>query len=68
MLSELVSSTPQFSELQEFPAVIGLAVGKQAVCYSPTDGTTAGEDVMAIMFGEDLGYSSRSNRRHQAKR
>ena len=52
---------PAFLELQkEVPPMMGLAVGKKAATYSPTDGVRAGEDVLAYMFGDDLGYNSKA--------
>ncbi len=48
---------PQWKEIQEFPPVIALAVGKQAVMYGAADGTTWGEDAMKMMFGDDLGWT-----------
>ncbi|OAA79906.1 Pyridine nucleotide-disulfide oxidoreductase, NAD-binding domain protein [Akanthomyces lecanii RCEF 1005] len=46
----------KFSELTQFPAVIGLAVGKKAVASSPDSGTVSGEDVMHAYFRDDLGF------------
>ncbi|OCL04401.1 hypothetical protein AOQ84DRAFT_400144 [Glonium stellatum] len=57
ILSHAFGIIPKFMELQEIPPMIGLAVGKKAVCYSPTSGTSSGEDLMELMFGDDLGYS-----------
>ena len=48
-----------FRELAEFPPVIGLAVGKKAVAYSPDSGTISGEDVMEAYFRNDLGFTSK---------
>ena len=48
---------PQFKTLSEHPPMIGLALGKTAISYSPTEGTKHGEDVMEKMFGTDLGWS-----------
>ncbi|KAK3179724.1 hypothetical protein K4F52_008894 [Lecanicillium sp. MT-2017a] len=45
-----------FKEFTEFPPVIGLAVGKKAVAYSPDSGTISGEDVMQAYFRGDLGF------------
>jgi len=39
--------------------MIALAVGKKAVLYGPAEGTTWGEDKMEMMFGEDLGWTSK---------
>ncbi|TLS29427.1 hypothetical protein PpBr36_02136 [Pyricularia pennisetigena] len=44
-------------KLREFPPMIGLAVGKKAVSYSPDAGTNSGEDVNEMFFGNDLGFS-----------
>lgn len=38
--------------------MMGLAVGKKAASYSPQTGTTSGEDVMKMFFGDDLGFTS----------
>lgn len=48
-----------FKEFTEFPPVIGLAVGKKAVAYSPDSGTISGEDVMQAYFRGDLGFESK---------
>ncbi|PSR74223.1 hypothetical protein BD289DRAFT_380025, partial [Coniella lustricola] len=47
---------PAFKELGEIPPMIGLAVGKKAMSYSPGQGVAAGEDVMKAYFGDDLGF------------
>lgn len=49
---------PTYQELKPFPAVMGLALGHKAVTYSPAEGTKDGEELMAQMFGEDMGNSS----------
>ncbi|KAE8151754.1 putative apoptosis inducing factor [Aspergillus avenaceus] len=48
---------PEFLELQEYPAVMGIALGHSAVSYSPADGTQDGEHLLKSMFGQDMGYS-----------
>ena len=55
MLSECTGSKPEFLNLQVAPPVIGLALGKTAVTYNTIEGTRSGEDLMAAMFGEDMG-------------
>lgn len=57
LLASKPDHKPEWKEIAEFPAMIALAVGKQAVIYSPDSGTTWGEDGMKIMFGEDLGWT-----------
>ena len=57
-LSPDKSYVPRFLELPVFPPLIALAVGKQAVSYSPEQGTVSGEDLMKAFFGDDLGFSS----------
>ncbi|KAF3762169.1 putative pyridine nucleotide-disulfide oxidoreductase [Cryphonectria parasitica EP155] len=47
---------PKFQELDEIPPMIGLAVGKKAMSYSPAQGVASGEDVMKAFFGNDLGF------------
>ncbi|THC99561.1 hypothetical protein EYZ11_000930 [Aspergillus tanneri] len=59
MLSERFNIKPEFTTLNNFPPVIGLALGNTAVVYTPDEGTRDGEDLMTIMFGEDMGYTSR---------
>ncbi|RDW78292.1 FAD protein [Coleophoma crateriformis] len=56
-LLEKMGVKPNFVALDEYPAMIALAVGKQAVLYGPDDGTTWGRDKMEMMFGEDLGWT-----------
>ncbi|OAQ95697.1 hypothetical protein LLEC1_01806 [Akanthomyces lecanii] len=46
----------KYRELTQFPAVIGLAVGKKAVASSPDSGTVSGKDVMQAYFRDDLGF------------
>lgn len=55
MLSEFTGSKPEFISLQTGPPMIGLALGKTAVTYNTVEGTRSGEDLMASMFGEDMG-------------
>ncbi|KAK5957384.1 hypothetical protein OHC33_001758 [Knufia fluminis] len=51
------SYTPQYKELTEHPAVIGIAIGTTAAAYSPTEGIKSGAEVLKYMFGDDLGFS-----------
>lgn len=52
-----VQEKPRFLSLNEFPPVIGLAVGRKAITYGgPADGVKSGEDVEQLMFGGDLGW------------
>ncbi|KAK1753394.1 apoptosis-inducing factor 2 [Echria macrotheca] len=55
--AEQSRETPVDLTLDEIPPMIGLAVGKKAVAYWPEAGTTSGEDVMKLFFGEDLGFT-----------
>jgi NADH dehydrogenase FAD-containing subunit len=48
---------PDYLELNEFPPVIGLAVGKKAISYVAEQGVKQGEEVLQMMFGDDLGWS-----------
>jgi hypothetical protein len=50
---------PRPTELEEYPPMIALAVGKTAVVYDPRSGTRAGEEWMARFFGENLGLESK---------
>ncbi|POS77775.1 oxidoreductase [Diaporthe helianthi] len=56
ILERLNGTAPKFLELGEIPPVIGLAVGKKAMSYSPGQGVDAGEEVMRVFFGDDLGF------------
>ena len=56
VLEKLNGTTPKFLELGEIPPMIGLAVGKKAMSYSPGQGVDAGEEVMRVFFGDDLGF------------
>ena len=58
MLHQRTGTVPKFVELSDFSPMIGLAIGKKAVCYDPTAGTTFGEEPMEVMFGDDLGNTS----------
>lgn len=60
MLAECTGGKTNFLTLQPFPSMMGLAVGKKAVTYNPTDGTRDGEDLMATMFGDDMGNTRES--------
>lgn len=60
ILESRTGQKPVFKEFQEFPPVIGLAVGKKAVASSPDGGTVSGEDVMEAYFRDDLGFTSKS--------
>jgi hypothetical protein len=53
------SHSPKFMELVPVPPMIGLAVGKKAVAYGPTEGVSSGEDVMYAFFKHDLGFESK---------
>jgi hypothetical protein len=55
--SEDPDFAPKHAELPEFPAVMGLAVGDQAIVYSDGTGTEWGKKTMEIMFGDDLGWN-----------
>ncbi|KAJ0122719.1 oxidoreductase [Diaporthe amygdali] len=57
VLEKLTGAAPKFRELDEVPPMIGLAVGKKAMSYGPDQGVCAGEDVMKVFFGDDLGWS-----------
>lgn len=58
MLSECIGSKPEFMPLQVSPPMIGLCLGKTAVTYTSIEGTRSGEDLMASMFGDDMGNTS----------
>jgi hypothetical protein len=59
ILHEQFGTTPKFLEILKFEPMIALAVGKEAVMYGPGDGTTWGSEQMEMMFGNDLGWSSK---------
>jgi len=58
LLSKEIGCMPKFTEIPPFPDMIALAVGNEAVVYSPADGTASGEDQMKLFFGDDLGRTS----------
>lgn len=60
MLQQCHNIEPEFLDLNEFPAVMAIAVGKQAVAYGGPDGTTYGENALQTFFGNDLGNMSMS--------
>jgi hypothetical protein len=61
VLRDLCGYEPQFEKLPDpVPPMIGLAVGKNAVGYSPATGVSSGEEVMKMFFGDDLGFTSKS--------
>ena len=45
-------------EVEQWPPMIALAVGKKAVASDP-EKTVAGEDVMELYFRDDLGFASK---------
>lgn len=59
ILEKLTGKEPKFVEFPEVPPMIGLAIGKKAVSYSPGEGTDSGEHVMKMFFGDDLGFTSK---------
>lgn len=58
MMAECTGEKPDFLTLQPFPSVMGLAIGHKAVSYTPSEGTKHGEDLMASLFGKDMGNTS----------
>ena len=60
MMSQCTGEKPEYQTLQPFPSVMGLALGKSAVSYTPSEGTREGEDLMKSLFGKDMGYTSAS--------
>lgn len=61
IISHRTGEAPKYHELNHFPPVIGLAVGKKAVASSPDSGTISGEDVAQAYFRDDLGWTSKSS-------
>ncbi|THZ52916.1 FAD/NAD(P)-binding domain-containing protein [Aureobasidium pullulans] len=57
MLKHRYGQLPTYKELSEFPNIMGLAVGKKAVIFDSTNGTSSGEDLMGSYFGNDLANS-----------
>ncbi|KAE8356001.1 hypothetical protein BDV28DRAFT_162097 [Aspergillus coremiiformis] len=57
MLSESNNTKPEFLELEDYPPVMGLALGHAAVSYSPDSGVQYGKELLEILFGEDMGYT-----------
>ncbi|PYH91605.1 apoptosis inducing factor [Aspergillus ellipticus CBS 707.79] len=53
----LSADKPEFIALERSPPVIGLALGKNAVSYTPDQGTRDGEELHESLFGKDMGYS-----------
>lgn len=59
IIEQRTGQCPKFNEMGEVPPMMGLAVGKKAVAYSPGSGTTYGEDVAHAYFRDDLGWGSK---------
>ncbi|KAF9253841.1 hypothetical protein DTO012A7_4947 [Penicillium roqueforti] len=57
MLAECTGGKPEYQTLEPFPSVMGLALGKTAVSYIPSEGTRDGEDLMKSLFGKDMGHT-----------
>jgi hypothetical protein len=60
LLHRETGKAPEWIEFPVVSPMIALAVGKQAVMYGEEDGTTWGEENMKMMFGNDLGFTSKS--------
>lgn len=58
MLSLCRGGSPNFKTLAASPAVIGLALGKKAITYTPDEGTRYGEELSKTLFGEDMANQS----------
>ena len=58
MLAECTGQKPNYQTLSAFPSVMGLAIGKNAVSYTPDEGTREGEELQKSMFGKDMGHTS----------
>lgn len=58
MQQELDGKEPDFTQLAEFPPMIGLAVGKNGISYG-TEGMNYGPQVMQLFFEDDLGFRSK---------
>lgn len=58
MLAECTGQKPNYQTLSAFPSVMGLAIGKNAVSYTPDEGTREGEELQKNMFGKDMGHTS----------
>lgn len=56
VLAERHGKPVELREWPEYPAMIGLAVGRKAVVYDPQGGTKCSEEMMKVYFGEDLGF------------
>jgi NADH dehydrogenase FAD-containing subunit len=55
--AEATDSSPlSLTELPDWPAVIGIAVGKQCLTYDSKNGMKCGVDVMQGYFQDDLGW------------
>ena len=50
LLEKQYGREPKFVEWPEVPPVMGLAVGKQAICFGGPDGVVFGEDQMKMML------------------
>ncbi|KAL9562763.1 hypothetical protein ACKAV7_013115 [Fusarium commune] len=63
VIQKLTGREPTMKDLEEFPPMIAVAVAKSAVSYAPQTGVTWGGDVLKTYFGDDMAFSSPSNRR-----
>lgn len=50
---------PNLSEIPIMPAMMALAIGKEAVAYQPPQGTFWGEELMQSQFGTDMGLTGK---------
>ena len=52
----LVGGSPEYKNLDVFPAVIGIAIGHTAAAYSPQEGIKSGPETLKYLFGDDLAF------------
>ncbi|RAH73225.1 putative pyridine nucleotide-disulfide oxidoreductase AMID-like [Aspergillus aculeatinus CBS 121060] len=57
MMAQALSTKPEFVNLQPHPAVMAIALGKNAVAYDSEGGLQDGAKTYATMFGDDMGFS-----------
>ncbi|KAF7713380.1 Uncharacterized protein PECH_001319 [Penicillium ucsense] len=58
MLALCRGGNPKYKTLVPSPPVIGLALGRKAVSYTPAEGVRHGEDLSKTLFGDDMANQS----------
>lgn len=59
ILNSLYGASPKYIQWPEYPPMMALAVGHQSIMYNGAGKIESNEDVTKVMFGDDLGLTSK---------